>query len=386
VSTTTILIAGGGSGGHVFPALAVAEAIQAVADVEVVFCGSERGMEKAVVPKRGFRLERLDVDPIRGRGLAGAARGMLTAARTTARSFETLRAVRPHAVLSVGGYAAGPVTLAARLRGIPIAVLEPNCVAGVTNRILGPLAQRAYLACEEVAGAFRRDSIRVYGVPLRPGFSPRVGATGGTSRLLVMGGSQGSAALNERVPSAIGLLAAGGRSVRVMHQAGSGRDGEVREAYARLGVQGVTVAGFVEDIASAIADAELVIARAGAGTIAEIAAIGRASILVPYPHAADDHQARNAEALARQGAAACVRQEDASADRLAREIDRLLYDDASRAKMAAAARARGRPNAARDVAMDLLGLAGGTPRGVPSVHDTGSHVPFAGFTAGRRAG
>jgi UDP-N-acetylglucosamine--N-acetylmuramyl-(pentapeptide) pyrophosphoryl-undecaprenol N-acetylglucosamine transferase len=361
--STTILIAGGGTGGHVFPALAVAEAMRALADVEIVFCGTKRGLEERVIPKSGFRFERLDVDPIRGRGLMGAARGMFTAARATLHSFETLRAAHPHAVLSVGGYAAGPVTLAAGLRGIPIAVLEPNCAAGVTNRVLGSFARRAYVACEEVAGVFRRDSVRVYGVPLRPGFSPRSGATTGPPRLLVMGGSQGSAALNERLPVAMGLLSANGRRVRVVHQAGRGRDGEVREAYARMGIQGTTVAAFVQDVASTIADADLVIARAGAGTIAEIAAIGRASILVPYPHAADNHQAKNAEALARQGAAVCVRQEQADAARLAWEIDRLLYDDASRARMAAAARARGRPNAARDVAVDLLGLAGGVPSG-----------------------
>jgi len=386
VSTTTILIAGGGTGGHVFPALAVAEALRAVADVEVVFCGTDRGMEKHVVPERGFRLERLVVDPIRGRGLAGAARGMLTAARATLHSFETLRAADPDAVLSVGGYAAGPVTLAARLRGLPIALLEPNCAAGITNRVLGPFAQRAYVACEEVAGVFPRNSIRVYGVPLRPGFSPRMSATGGPPRLLVMGGSQGSAALNERVPLAIGRLAASGRSVRGVHQAGRGREGEVREAYARAGVQGITVSGFVEDIASAIADADLVIARAGAGTIAEIAAIGRASILVPYPRATDDHQARNAEALSRQGAAVWVRQEDAGPERLAGEIDRLLYDEAFRAKMAAAARARGRPDAARDVAIDLLGLAGGTLRVAPMAQGKDGKMLLANASAARRVG
>jgi UDP-N-acetylglucosamine--N-acetylmuramyl-(pentapeptide) pyrophosphoryl-undecaprenol N-acetylglucosamine transferase len=386
VRITTILIAGGGTGGHVFPALAVAEAMRTVADVEIVFCGTARGLEDLEVPKRGFRLERIAVDPIRGRGLARAARGMLTAALATGRSFDTLRAIHPDVVLSVGGYAAGPVTLAARLRGIPIAVLEPNCAAGITNRVLGSFAHRAYIACEEVADAFRRDSIRIYGVPLRPGFSPRVHSTGGPPRLLVMGGSQGSAALNERVPWAIGRVAASGRPLRVLHQAGRGRDGEVREAYARLGVHGITVASFVEDVASTIADADLVIARAGAGTIAEIAAIGRASILVPYPHAADDHQARNAEALARQGAAVCIRQEQADAPRLAREIDRLLYDDAARSKMAVAARARGRPNAARDVAMDLLDLAGGAPREVPFVHDSDCNVCLPGAAAARRAG
>jgi UDP-N-acetylglucosamine--N-acetylmuramyl-(pentapeptide) pyrophosphoryl-undecaprenol N-acetylglucosamine transferase len=384
--STTILIAGGGTGGHVFPALAVAEAMRAVADVEIVFCGTERGLEERVVPKSGFRFERLDIDPIRGRGLMGAARGTFTAARATVRSFETLQAVRPDAVLSVGGYAAGPVTLAAGLRGIPIAVLEPNCAAGVTNRLLGSLARRAYVACEEVSGVFRRDSVRVYGVPLRPGFLPRLGATSDPPRLLVMGGSQGSAALNERLPSAIGLLSASGRRMRVVHQAGRGREGEVREAYARLGVRGITVAAFVEDIASTIADADLVIARAGAGTIAEIAAIGRASILVPYPHAADDHQARNADALARHGAAVCVRQEQADAARLAREIDRLLCDDASRARMAAAARARGRPNAARDVAIDLLGLAGAVPSRGPFVQGTKGSANLARTLAAERAG
>jgi UDP-N-acetylglucosamine--N-acetylmuramyl-(pentapeptide) pyrophosphoryl-undecaprenol N-acetylglucosamine transferase len=172
-----------------------------------------------------------------------------------------------------------------------------------------------------------------------------------------MGGSQGASALNERVPEAVGAIAARA-SVEVLHQAGRDREGSVVEAYRRHGVTRATVVPFIDDVATAIAGADIVIARAGAGTIAEIAAIGRACILVPFPHAADDHQHRNAAALARAGAAVCLPQALADVRRLAAEIARLTDDGEARAAMARAARAHGRPNAARDVADDLLGLAG----------------------------
>jgi UDP-N-acetylglucosamine--N-acetylmuramyl-(pentapeptide) pyrophosphoryl-undecaprenol N-acetylglucosamine transferase len=363
VSTPTIFIAGGGTGGHVFPAIAVAEAMQRAADVEVVFCGTERGVEARVVPSRGWRLERLDVEPMKGGGPARAARGALVAARATARAIGLVRRARPSAVLSVGGYAAGPVSLAAALLGVPVAVLEPNSVAGLANRLLAPFAKRAYVAWDEAGALFRVDARRRYGVPLREGFGRVPYTPRGTARLLVMGGSQGAAPLNERMPAVAALVARGMPALEVLHQAGRDRDGEVRERYAREGVTRVTVVPFIDDVARAIADADLVVARAGAATIAELSGVGRAAVLVPFPLAADDHQAKNAEALARAGAAVCVRQSDATPARLADEIQRLLSDDAARARMAAAAGCLGRPDAARDVARDLLGLSRTAMRG-----------------------
>jgi UDP-N-acetylglucosamine--N-acetylmuramyl-(pentapeptide) pyrophosphoryl-undecaprenol N-acetylglucosamine transferase len=357
VNKPAILIAGGGTGGHVFPAIAVAENLQRMADVDVVFCGTARGAEARIVPAHGWTLELLDVKPIVGGGPARALRGALAAARATASALALVRRHRPRAVLSVGGYASGPVALAGALLGVPVAILEPNSVVGLANRLMAPMAKRAYVAWEGAAVRFRRRARRVYGVPLRAGFAPRPYAAHGAARILVLGGSQGAAALNERMPPAIARLR-DVRGLEVMHQAGNGRDGEVREAYARAEVATATVAAFIEDVSRAIADADVVVARAGAGAIAEITAVGRAAILVPFPHAAGDHQAKNAEALASAGAAVFLRQEAADASRLAAELMRLLVDDAARVAMADASRALGKPDAARRVAADLLGLGG----------------------------
>jgi UDP-N-acetylglucosamine--N-acetylmuramyl-(pentapeptide) pyrophosphoryl-undecaprenol N-acetylglucosamine transferase len=363
VTRPTVLIAGGGTGGHVFPGVAVAEAAQALADVDVVFVGTARGVEARVVPARGWRLELLDVEPMKGGGPVRAIRGAVVAMLATFRAAGVVRRVRPRAVLSVGGYASGPATLAAALLGVPVAVLEPNSTVGLANRLLAPLARCAFVAWEEAIPSFRASAVRKYGVPLRPGFAPRPYSRRASAlRVLVMGGSQGAAVLNERLPQALGRLALEGRPLDVLHQAGRDRDAPVRDAYAAANVAGARVVPFIDDVAQAIADADLVVARAGAGTIAEITAIGRASILVPFPHAADDHQARNAESLARAGAAVCLRQERADVALLAAEIGRLLGDGAARGAMADSARALGRPDAARDVARDLLALGAIAPR------------------------
>ncbi len=357
MSRPTILIAGGGTGGHVFPAVAVADAMKSLADVDVAFCGTQAGVEARVIPARGYELELLRVEPMKGGGVAQAARGAVLAARATVQARAVVRRLAPRAVMSVGGYASGPTTLAAALHGVPVTVLEPNSVVGLANRLLAPFARRAYLAWDEAGGPFRASARRLYGVPLRAGFSPRPYRARGRSRVLVMGGSQGAAALNERVPDVIARVRDALPAVEVLHQAGNGRDGSVREDYARRGLGRAEVVPFLDDVAGAIADADLVLARAGAATIAEVLAIGRASVLVPFPYAADDHQRRNAEALARAGASVCVPQQAAAAARLAAEVLRLLADDAARTAMADAARARGRPQAARAVAADLLSVA-----------------------------
>lgn len=357
----TIAIAGGGTGGHVFPAVAVAEALRALSKVDVVFFGTDRGLEARVVPERGFRLETLRIEPLRGRGPARALRASALALRATVESLSRVKHLGPRAMLSVGGYAAGPVSLAAGALRIPIAVLEPNSVVGLTNRLLGPVARRAYIAWDDVEGAFRSRALRPFGVPLRPGFSPRPYVSGASPlRVLVLGGSQGAALLNERVPEAIAVLASRAFPVpRVLHQAGRNRQEGVRAAYTRAGARDAVVVPFIDDVAAAIAEADLVVSRAGAGAIAEITSIGRASLLVPLRSAADDHQTKNALSLVRRGAAAYLPQDQVEADRLAGAMERLLADEAARVSMADAARNAGRPNAAHDVASDLLGLAEG---------------------------
>jgi len=353
----TIVIAGGGTGGHVFPGLAIADAVTAVADVRVIFVGTARGLESRVIPARGYELELLDVEPMKGGGAKRAVRGAAVASLATVRALSLIRKIRPRVILSVGGYAAGPICLAAAMARIPLALLESNAKMGLANRLLAPFARRVYLATEEgKSRATRANAIRTYGMPIRSGFSPSPYRPNTTLRLLVLGGSQGALALNERVPMAMARSKT--PNVEVVHQAGRDRDVDVRKAYAREKFDRVTVVPFFDDVASEISKADLIIARAGAGSTAEITAIGRASILVPFPFAADDHQAKNAEALARRGGCIAIRQESADDVRLALEIDRAFANDAARVKMADAARAYGRPRAARDVAEDLAALAG----------------------------
>ncbi len=369
-----IVVAGGGTGGHVFPGLAVADALRSLAAVDVVFVGTARGLESRVVPARGYALELLDVQPMKGGGASRAVKGALIAARETFRAVRLVRRLKPRAVLSVGGYAAGPVSLAAALLRVKLAVLEPNSVIGFANRILAPLAARGYLAWSEAGAPFRRGRARVVGVPLRAGFVPQpYAARAGRARLLVMGGSQGAQALNDRLPLAVARAGQAVPGLHVVHQAGRDRDAAVRSAYEDAHVADVVVAPFLEDVPAELAGADLVVARAGAVTVAEIAAVGRASILIPFPFAADDHQARNAESLARGGGAVSLPQEAADVSRIADEIVRLLRDDAARTKMAGAARAHGRPAAAMDVARDLLALAG-----VPVSPPKPRHVNGAG--------
>ena len=365
----TILVAGGGTGGHVFPGLAVAHALRELADVEIVFAGSPRGLETTIVPRHGYALELLEVEPMKGGGPARAIRGAMVAAKAMRHASSIVKRIRPAAVLSVGGYAAGPAALACVSARIPTAILEPNSILGLANRLLAPFAARAYVAWPETARHFRGDRARVHGVPLRPGFTPRVYAPKpGALRVLVLGGSQGATALNERVPSAIARTVATVGDVQVVHQTGRDREADVRSAYDKAGLGSATVVPFLDDVAAQMFEADLILARAGAVTVAEIAAIGRASLLVPFPHAADDHQAKNAMSLASLGAAVCVRQEAADDVRLATELTLLLSDAERRVRMASAAREHGRPDAAREIALDLLALAGirPTPKAPPA--------------------
>ena len=360
-----IVIAGGGTGGHVFPGFAIAAAARELANVSVTFVGTARGLESRVALPAGHRLELLDVEPIKGGGVLRALRGSGIAAAASVRALALLRRLSPRVVLSVGGYASGPVALAAAMQRIPLAIFEPNAAMGLANKLVAPFAQRAYLAIVESKGGspktpptVRASSVRILGVPLRAGFDASPYRASSSARILVLGGSQGAAPLNERLPEAIARLAknAPGLELEVLHQAGRDRDAAVRSAYVRENVPRATVVGFIDDAADAIARADVVIARAGAGTVAEIAAIGRAAILVPFPFAADDHQAKNAEVFAKAGGCIALRQEAADATRLALELARLLGDGETRSRMADAARAFGRPDAARGVAEDLLRL------------------------------
>lgn len=375
----TILLVGGGTGGHVFPLIAVADELKRLAPTaRLVFVGTERGIESQVVPAHGYELELVEVQPIRGRGLLGGFSGVGQALRSIPRSRALLERLSPKVVFSIGGYAAGPISLAARLAGIPLGLMEPNSVTGLANRLIAPWVQRAYTCFAEVERHFPAASVLRTGVAIRRGFEPReysygtdgVDDTTGTVRplkLLILGGSQGAKTLNDTLPRAL-LRCQGAFSI--VHQAGKGHDLQVRSLYSELGfaLDGasgaapgksgieVDVVPFISDMPRALAEADLVVGRSGAGAVAEICAIGRPALFIPYPFASGDHQYKNAESLARQGAALCIRAGDASIARVSQEIQ-ALHDAPSRLqKMARTAQLLGRPDAAEAVALDLIDL------------------------------
>lgn len=353
----TLLFAGGGTGGHVFPLLAVADAVrELLPSARLVFVGTDKGMETRLVPERGYELELVKVLPIRGGGLTGALRGIGRAAGSIPDARGIVARLAPRAVLSIGGYAAGPVGLAARTLKVPLALMEPNAEAGLANRLIAPFVQRAYIAFPESQRYFTKGLSLQTGVPLRRGFGPApyVAPRAGLS-VLVIGGSQGAKSLNEAVPRALARL---GDSVSVVHQCGRAHEDSARALYAELGLAArARVTPFIDDMPSALAAADLVIGRAGANAVAEICAVGRPSLLVPYPFAGD-HQKHNAESIAREGASVWLPSADASPEALADTLRSLMSDPARLSTMAENARRIGRPHAARVIAEDLLSLSG----------------------------
>ncbi|MGZ3420056.1 MAG: undecaprenyldiphospho-muramoylpentapeptide beta-N-acetylglucosaminyltransferase [Polyangiales bacterium] len=344
-----ILLAGGGTGGHVFPLIALAEELSG--KTEVRFVGTAKGLEARVVPERGFKLETLDVEPLKGRSILATARGGMIAGAAVVKAIAMVARLKPRLTVSVGGYAAGPIGLASATLNVPLALLEPNRVTGFTQRLLTPLAKRIYVAFPEASNS---KKARPFGIPLRKGFSPSPSPPRRDEplKILITGGSQGAEFLNQTLPTVIAQLST---KVSVIHQCGRDRAAEVSTRYGdRLG-DTVQVVEFIDDLAQKLAWADLVIGRAGASACGEICAIGRASILIPYPYAADDHQAANAETLDKAGAAVAIRQSEATVERLVKAIDGLT--DEARVRMADVARARGVPDAAKKIAEDLLELA-----------------------------
>ncbi|HRI66815.1 MAG TPA: undecaprenyldiphospho-muramoylpentapeptide beta-N-acetylglucosaminyltransferase [Polyangium sp.] len=357
---TTIFLAGGGTGGHVFPMLAVGDAITSSdPSCRVVYVGTARGLEARVVPEQGKQLELLDILPLRGGGLSGFAKGVKNATFAIPEARALVRKFSPTAVLSVGGYASGPVCLAARTLGVAVGILEPNSVMGLSNRLLSPFAVRAYTAFPEVDRYFRPSIVRRFGVPLRRAFTPgSYEPREDKLALLVLGGSQGAKALNDTIPRALARIKDRVPYLSVVHQTGREREVETRSLYDSLGLSGMaTVVPFIDDMAHALLHADIVVARAGASTLAELCAIGRPSILIPYPFAADDHQFHNAKSLERRGAAVTLRQDDASVERVATEIERLSLSVERRVMMAGAAAGIGASDAAMQIAADLVELA-----------------------------
>ena len=341
----------GGTGGHIFPGLAVAEALK-TRQVPVRWLGASGAMECQRVPAAGFPLDLVAISGLRGKGLGSWLLLPLRLARAVGQAFVLIGKYRPACAMSFGGYAAGPGGLAARLRGVPLLVHEQNRIPGMTNRVLARLAEVVMQAFPGTWPQSRRAI--TCGNPVRRSVAEmappteRLRQRAGKLRLLVTGGSQGAQALNRTVPQAIARFAAAS-APEIRHQAGKGWCRETADAYSSAGVD-AEVDEFIDDMAAAYAWADLVVCRAGALTISELAAAGIGAVLVPFPHAVDDHQTRNAEFLVEAGAARLVPEPDCTPERLAAVLQELLGNRERLLQMAEAARTVAVPDAAGRVA------------------------------------
>src|SRR5438477_1157973 len=348
----TILIAAGGTGGHLFPGIAVADELKARdRETRVVFVGTPRGLESRLVPQAGYELEMLPILPLNGVGLVRMLEGLLALPWAMVKAVQLVRRRRPAAVLGVGGYAGGPTVLVAALLGIPTVVLEPNAKPGFTNRVLKPFVRHAACSYEEARREFGGKGA-VTGNPVRGALAqlaPKWHVPPLT--LLAFGGSQGARIINRALVEALPRLPGPDR-LKVVHQTGPAARDEVAAAYKAAG-RAAEVVAFLDDMEARFAVADLVLCRSGATTCAELTAAGKAAVLVPFARAADDHQTSNARALEAAGAARMIEEKDLGPERLASVLSDLLQDPARLTAMEDSARRLARPDAAARVA-DLL--------------------------------
>ncbi len=364
-----MLIAGGGTGGHVFPGIALAEEVVTRHPAnDVVFVGTARGLEAKIVPAAGFPIELIDVKGLKGKGLGGALLGLLLIPLAFVQSWRILRRWRPDVVIGVGGYASGPVVLAAWTMRIPTAVQEQNAIAGFTNRLLGRLVEAAFTAFPEAARHFPRRKVYQLGNPIRRKLMEnymRPETEHDRPCLLVFGGSQGAHALNMRVIEALPHLADMRDQLRITHQTGARDRDYVEKGYRACGFD-PDVREFIDDMSAAYAESDLVLCRAGATTLAELTVCKKPAILVPFPAAADNHQVTNAKSLVDAGAAVMLEEKDLTGELLANEVRSILAHPERRERMARAAGRLGSPQAAKeitDVCTELVRRRWGSHRG-----------------------
>lgn len=353
-----VIFAGGGTGGHLFPGLAVAREFERRDErTEILFVGTERGIEYRVVPKEGFRLETLSVKGIKGRGLRGVAEALYGVPASFLRSLAIIRRFQPDCIIGLGGYASGPLLLAGRITGARCAIMEQNLRPGFTNKILARMAQRVFTSYPQSAAFFPGARVLETGNPVRWRKLPEVEKRGKFS-LLVFGGSAGARRINIAVLDALKELTDLRETLFVTHQTGQSDYAAVKAAYGGLPFE-AEITPFIERMDEAYALADLVLCRAGATTVAELTAFGKAAILVPYPFAIYDHQRENAEALAARGAAEMILDRDLNGPRLSGCLRAYASDRNAIERMAAAARALGRPEAAARIVEECYALVHG---------------------------
>lgn len=351
-----VLIAAGGTGGHIYPGIAVAkEIMRRDPKSEVRFVGTARGLENKLVPQAGFELSLIDSAGLKNVGTVARARGLLVLPKSFLAARSLIKAFRPDIVVGAGGYVSGPVVLTAALMKLPTLVMESNALPGWTNRVLARFVDKAAVSFEAALPFFRGKAV-VTGNPVRREFfeiADRAREAGQFS-ILVFGGSQGAHAINEAMIAALPALAGLQDALRVTHQTGEADFANVNSAYSSAGWgERAAVTKYIDNMVAAFAEADLVVCRAGATTTAELTAAGKASIMIPFPLAADDHQRKNAEALERAGAGRMILQQDLSGERLAQEIMTLVSEPERITMIEQAARKLARGDAAVAV-VDLL--------------------------------
>ncbi len=350
-----VLIAGGGTGGHVYPGLAVAGWLKEQAgNNEILFVGTTRGIEESVVPREGFALKFIQAEGLVGRGLFSTLRSLFKIPCAIRDSLQILDDFAPDVVFGVGGYASGPMVFAAWMRGFPTRIHEQNSVPGLTNRVLGRFVDAVAITYNETKKYFKNAKTFTTGNPIRSEMAAlsraeaveRIGLDPARFTILIFGGSRGARSINRAMTAALPLLRDREGKLQIIHQTGAGDHQEVLAVYrGQQGLTGVTVP-YLHDMAVAYAAADLVISRAGASTLAEISVCGKPSILVPYPHAARNHQEMNARKLLDLGACRMILDEDLDGEVLAEQITELMDDPEALEEMGRASRTLGRPDAA----------------------------------------
>jgi UDP-N-acetylglucosamine--N-acetylmuramyl-(pentapeptide) pyrophosphoryl-undecaprenol N-acetylglucosamine transferase len=349
------ILAGGGTGGHVIPALAIANQLKQSYKAEVLFIGTARGIENRLVPAAGYPLQLVRVGALKNVSLATRLKTAFDLPRAVWDAGGMLSEFAPDVVIGVGGYASGPAMLSAIVKHIPTLAFEPNVVPGFANRLVARFVSGAAVHFAETAKYFRHA--QVTGVPVRQAFFEIPPKRDGVPTVLVFGGSQGAHAINQAMIRCLPVLQREAPGIHIIHQTGERDYNDALAAYETFG-EAAEVSKFIDNMPSAFARADLVVCRSGASTVAEIAAAGKPAVFVPFPRAADDHQRVNAEALARHGAAVVVEESKLEGVWLAETIAALLQDPQRLHKMSAAARELAHPNAARDIAMMAATVAG----------------------------
>ncbi len=355
-----VLIAGGGTGGHLYPGIALAREFERLAPgTQVVFVGTTKGLEAKIIPQEGYKIHMINIRGLIGMGIMKKLLALLELPYSLYQSFRLLYQIRPSLVIGVGGYASGPVVLMAGCFRIPRVLVEPNAYPGWTNRILSPLVHRIFVSFKETHRYFKNAvRVRVSGNPVRTEIqncSAHRKEHTSTWTLLVMGGSQGAHNINKAMIEALGPLGSIRERLHIIHQTGERDHQWVQEAYEETGFK-ATVTPYLMNIWEAYAASDLVIARSGATTVAELTACGRPAILIPFPYATHGHQEANATALVKAGAALIIRDSDLNGNVLASEIHALLIDMLTLNEMARNSRAQGRPQAAKEIVRECLDL------------------------------